>query len=152
MEIDSREIITGIRKGIYKYLGHGSGRMVFDLNNGNIVKIAFHNRGIAQNRAEHIISSSDAGELFAKVLSASKNYMFLIMEKAEKIRDMSFVWNYFNVENNSQFKEKPELKEISCKYSLLLYDLNRHVNWGKKDGKPVIIDYGYTKNVKRRFY
>lgn len=152
MEVDSREIITGIRKGIYKYLGHGSGRVVFDLNNGNIVKMAIHNRGMAQNQVEHRISCSDTSELFAKVLSASENYMFLIMEKAEKIRDMSYVWNYFDVENNRQLKEKLELEGIADKYNLILSDLKRHVNWGKRGGKAVIIDYGFTKNVRRRFY
>lgn len=152
MEVDFQQIVSNIRKRTYKYLGSGSGRVVFDLANGTVIKAARNNKGIAQNHDEYQISSVDSSSLFAKVLCVSDNYRFLIMEKANRINDISYVWKYFNVVNNKELRAKEELKEIADKHNLLLSDFGRSENWGEIKGKPVIIDYGFTKKVKKAFY
>jgi hypothetical protein len=74
------------------------------------------------------------------------------MEKAIKIKDIFYVWKYFNVKNNKELYQVKELQNISSIYGLLLIDLRRPVNWGMLNGRPVIIDYGYTNEVRRRYY
>lgn len=152
MEVSFRQIAQKIRWRRYKFLGAGSGRAVFDLGDGTVVKVARNIRGIAQNRAEYEIALTADNDLFAKVLHISKSYTFLIMEKAERIKDISEVWEYFGVSSNEELKANEKLKEISAKYGLLLWEFGRSVNWGEANGRPVIIDYGFTTIVRRRFY
>ena len=51
-----------------------------------------------------------------------------------------------------EFFNLPELKKLKSNYNLLLNDLNKKSSWGIIDGKPVIIDYGFTKRIKERYY
>lgn len=150
--VDYNEISLNIRRGAYKCIGMGSGRMVFDLDNGYVVKVARNQKGIGQNKAEYKIALTDDSGLFAKISSVSKRFGMLIMNKADKIKDISYVWNYFNVKNNHELFKLKKLQDISSRHDLLLWDFGRSVNWGQIDGKPVIIDYGYTREVRRRFY
>lgn len=45
-----------------------------------------------------------------------------------------------------------QIKSISQNYNLLLSDLNRQSSWGVINGRPVIIDYGFTREVKEKYY
>jgi len=137
---------------VYRYIGSGSGRKVFDLGNGYVVKVAKNMAGIAQNRVEHQISLRDNSNLFAKVIEVSGDFQFLIMEKADRINNFSHVLKYFNVSNNRELVRLKEMQTIQWKYNLLLADLCRNSSWGIIDGVPVIIDYGFTAQVQRRYY
>lgn len=152
MEVDFSQIAFDIKNQAYKCIGAGTGRLVFDFGNGCVIKVARNTRGIAQNKAECKISSVADSSLLARVLNVSEDFRFLIMEKADNIEDISYVWNFFNVRNNDEFNQIQELKDICSKYNLLFWDLGRPVNWGKINGKPVVIDYGYTENVESQFY
>ena len=152
MGVDFAHIDLEIRKKTYKYIGFGSGRIVFDLGNGYVVKAAKNKKGLAQNKAEYEIGLINRSDIFAKVLQASEDYKFLIMEKAEKINSITEVWKCYNVKSNREFFQLKEIKDISLKYALLLPDLSRSANWGKINGRPVIIDYGFTKIVRKRYY
>ncbi len=151
-KIDFNQISLNIKRRYYKFIGIGSGRIVYDLENGYVVKVAKNNKGIAQNKAEYKISLSDNTNLFAKILGASENFKYLVMEKAVRIKDIYYVCKYFNVRNNKELYQVKELQNISSKYGLLLGDLRRSVNWGLLNGRPVIIDYGYTDEVRKRYY
>ncbi|MDF2676204.1 MAG: hypothetical protein K0Q97_497 [Bacillota bacterium] len=151
-KIDFYQISLNIERRYYKFIGMGSGRIVYDLENGYVVKVAKNKKGIAQNKTEYKISLLDNTNLFAKVLDVSENFEYLIMEKAIKINDIYYVWKYFNVRSNKQLYRVKELQNISYRYGLLLIDLRRPVNWGLLNGRPVIIDYGYTEEVRRRYY
>ena len=63
-KIDFNEISLNIKRRYYKFIGIGSGRIVYDLENGYVVKIAKNNRGIAQNKTEYEISLSDNTNLY----------------------------------------------------------------------------------------
>ena len=152
MKYDFEQIGLNIRKKIYRYIGSGSGRYVFDLGDGFVVKAAKNRKGLAQNKAEYQIASIDDSHIFAKILQVSEDYQLLIMEKAEKVENISEVWNYFNVKSNNGFYQLKELKDISAKHHLILKDLSRPVNWGTINGRPVIIDYGFTRKVKKKYY
>ena len=100
----------------------------------------------------HHISEEDNSEILARVVQASKRYNFIIMRKAKKVRTIYDIWDYFNVKNRMEFFNLPELKKLKSNYNLLLNDLNKKSSWGIIDGKPVIIDYGFTKRIKERYY
>lgn len=136
----------------YPYIGSGSGRQVFDLGNGSVVKVARNAKGIAQNKAEYQISSTGNNALFAKVLQVSSDFQLLIMEKAVVLQHISPVWRYFHVHDNKELLQVRELREIARMHHLLLPDLRRHQNWGQLNGRPVIIDYGFTQKVRRKYY
>ncbi len=152
MSISYNEIISNIRQGKYKYIGEGSSRKVFDLNNGYVVKIAKNMAGIEQNKVEYIISNYDRSHLFAKVVQASSNYNFIIMRKARKINSIMDVCNYFNVSNKFKFFSLPQIRELKNKYDLILNDLTRESSWGIINGQVVIINYGYTYEIKKKYY
>lgn len=147
-----KAISRNIKRGNYRYIGKGSGRIVYDLGNGKVVKAAKNRRGIAQNIEEYNIALVDHSSLFARVIAVSDDYRFLIMEKANRIRDISFVWKYFHVGSNDELYQVNIIKDISEKYELLVRDLGRTVNWGQINGRPVVIDYGFTRQVRIRYY
>ena len=74
------------------------------------------------------------------------------MRKGDKVNSISQVWKYFNVKNKYQFLNLYEIRSISKKYTLVLSDLNKESSWGIIDGRLQIIDYGYTRVVKDRYY
>ena len=152
MLISYNSIMLNVKRGAYKYLGEGSSRKVYDLNNGHVVKIAKNMAGVEQNRIEYKISEEDNSEILARVVQASKRYNFIIMRKAKKVRNIYDIWDYFNVKNRMEFFNLPELKKLKSNYNLLLNYLNKKSSWGIIDGKPVIIDYGFTKRIKERYY
>ena len=45
-----------------------------------------------------------------------------------------------------------ELQDVCKKHNLEIKDFGRAVNWGEVNGKPIIIDYGFTQQVRRRYY
>jgi hypothetical protein len=146
------EIMIGIRRGYFKYIGSGSCREVFDLGNGYVVKVAKNRAGNAQNECEYNISYYDASGLFAKVIDASDNFGLLIMEKGDRIYSISEIFRYFNVRSKRELFRLRELRNISRNYDLILGDLDKISSWGMIDGRPVIIDYGFTGEVSERYY
>lgn len=145
-----KKISYNITNGLYNLIGKGSARSVYDLENGSVVKIARNIKGTAQNMVEYNIDLNDDTGLFADVKAVSEDFRYLVMDKAIIITDISYVWNYYNVRNNRELFQK--IGYISSKYNLMLHDLGRAVNWGQIDGRPVIIDYGFTRQVSRRYY
>jgi len=152
MVIAFNQIMLNITRGYYRYIGSGSGREVFDLGNGYVIKVAKNRAGIAQNKSEYKISYNDDSNLFAKVIQVSNDFNLLIMQKANKIYNISYVWNYFNVTSKRELFNLKELQNITRRYNLLLADLDRESSWGIINGRPVIIDYGFTRDVKERYY
>ncbi|WP_291651143.1 hypothetical protein [Clostridium sp.] len=140
------------RRMFYKYIGSGSSRRVFDLGNGYVMKVAKNLAGIAQNRVEYQISSMDSSDLFAKVMQVSSNFNYLVMQKADKINSITDILNYFNVRSIDELFSLREFQNIVYRYNLLRNDLCRISSWGIVKGEPVIIDYGFTSEVRERYY
>ena len=152
MIIAFNQIMLNIARGYYSYIGSGSGRKVFDMENGYVIKMAKNQAGIAQNKSEYIISANDHSNLFAKVVQASNDFKLLMMQKADKIYNISYVLKYFNVTSKRDLLNSKELQNIKRSYNLLLADLDRKSSWGIINGRPVIIDYGFTREVSERYY
>ncbi len=152
VDINFDLIILNIRKGKYRCIGSGSGRRVFDLENGYVIKVAKNRKGIAQNEAEYQIAMTNHSNIFAKITHVSEDFMLLIMEKAERLYHFSYVLKYFNVRSNRELFQIEEFRTILKKHNLLSVDLCKRVNWGVINNCPVIIDYGFTWRVKRKYY
>ncbi len=151
MDINFTTISNNIRAKVYPLIGSGSGRAVYDLDNGYVVKAARNRKGIEQNKAEYQISNMEDWKIFAKVLAHSEDFSLLIMEKARHIRSFSEVWNFYHVKNNRQLLSSNEFRAVLEKYDLLTADLYRLSSWGIINEKPVIIDYGFTKKVQELY-
>lgn len=152
MAFSFNQIMFNIQRGYYRYIGSGTGRSVFDLGNGYVIKVARNTAGIAQNLSECEISLNDHSNLFAKVVQVSNDFKLIIMQKADKLSNISYVWNYYNVKNKLELLSLPGIRNAIRKYNLLFGDLDRASSWGLINGRPVIIDYGFTREVKNGFY
>ena len=150
--IDFEQIMLNIRNRVYRCIGSGSGRLVFDMGNEYVVKVAKNRRGIAQNEAEYRIASLSDNKLLAKVQEVSADFRLLIMEKADTIQNILSVFEYLNVRSKIEFIQLEEIRDILYKHNLLLVDLYRPQNWGRINDRFVIIDYGYTQKVKNKYY
>mgnify|MGYP001434148079 CR=1 FL=1 len=152
MAIVFNQIMFNITQGYYRYIGSGSCRHVFDLGNGHVIKLAKNEAGIAQNKSEYEISAKDNSDLFAKVIQPSDEFSLLIMQKADKINNISYVCDYFNVTTKRELFKLKELQNIKMNYNLVLGDFYRKSSWGIINERPVIIDYGFTREIKERYY
>lgn len=152
MNIDFANIENKILRKEYKIIGKGSGRIVYDLENGYVVKVAINAKGFAQNHAEHYLYSDDKTGIFARILHVEENHKYIIMEKAEKIRNLSPVRNHFKVKSNKELFKIKTISDMQVKYNLNIADLRRSSSWGLINDIPVIIDYGLTRAVFDEHY
>ncbi len=152
MLFDLKQIRTEIAEGKYINIGNGSGRSVYDLGNGFVAKYARNIRGTAQNAAEFEIYISSKSNIFAKIEKVAADYSILIMQKAEPIVDIKCLLDYFKVKSKEELAKVFEINRISIKYRLITADLCKSGSWGLINNIPVLIDYGYTRWVYKRFY
>ena len=132
-------------------VGIGTGRVVYDLGNGYVVKKARNRKGLAQNRAEYQIATRSRSDLLADVISVSDDYIYLIMKKADKVTSFDLVRSYYKVKNLRELFGLDKFYQLIKNNGLLLPDLYQKTSWGIINGKPVPIDFGFTKDV-RRYY
>ncbi len=151
MLVDFDNISHDLNRNYYPLIGSGSGRNVYDLGNGYVVKKARNYKGIAQNKAENQIYNHSRSELFAGIIAVSDDYTYLVMEKAEAIRSMSDVWRYYHVSGAREFFRTKLFHSAADKYELLPNDLYRKTSWGIIRERPVVIDYGFTRET-RKYY
>lgn len=151
MHIEFEEIENNLKSGLYHRIGSGSGRDVYDLENGYVIKIARNKKGIAQNKAEHQISLKSKSELLAEILTVSNDYKYLIMIKAERVQFFSEIWNYFDVKSNRQLFQLTAFRDLIGNNELLIADLIRKSSWGLVQGRPVIVDFGFTRQVRKLY-
>lgn len=152
MDYSIPELIAEIKNGKYKLLGSGSCRNVYDLGNGYVLKTAKDIRGIYQNENEYRIYQSQKSGLFAKVVEVSQDNKCLIMQKAKRIKQINTVYHYYKVRNMNSLLGINNLKEDIMKNNLSKGDLIRASSWGIIDGVPVLIDYGLTRNIYKKYY
>jgi hypothetical protein len=152
MRIDFDHIRQKIDENKYPVIGYGTGRIVYDAENSYVIKVARNDKGIAQNKAEQRIASLDQNSVFAKIIAVSDDSKYLIMEKAEKINSISEVWKHYQVRNNRELFQLEQFRGMMSTYGLLYADLYRKDSWGLIEGRPVIIDYGFTKETRKYYF
>ncbi|WP_216828332.1 hypothetical protein [Alkalihalobacterium elongatum] len=127
-------IAKKILKLQYKIIGHGYHRIVYDLENGSVLKVATSINGINSNITEHHIYTQSPPHLL-KYLSPVKafGYGWLVMEKnTEKIQD-----------DNGTYKNKlTVLRESFIREGIIPKDLKRGNLALSYEGEIIVIDYG----------
>jgi hypothetical protein len=152
MRPDLDDLLSCVRENKYGYIGSGSGRHVFDLGNGYVIKAARNRKGYAQNKAEYRIAADSKSPLFAAIVQVSPDYGYLVMEKAKRAVSMDEVYRYFKVKDNKEFSRILELRKLCDTYDLVFADLRRASSWGWVNDRLVIIDYGFTLSVRSKYY
>jgi hypothetical protein len=158
-----------------KHLSSGSSRVVFDLQNNNILKLASNEKGLAQNEAES--SVKEDCKYINPVVKAAKNKAWVICPKGDKITEREFFdltdisfkdfgecLKYIVYEDSSK-KEKPkdfdklkknkivkEVSEIASKYKLVIGDVARISSWKVIDGVPTLVDLGLNESIYKEYY
>lgn len=150
-----------------KKLSSGSDRVVFDLGDGKVLKVANTARGLAQNMQEGDPELIDKG-LLPQVYETGLNYV--VVEKLEVLGGKTKVPVY-DINTGKQYDTEdadvmiqeltpygqadfdtrnPDLIEVLKSYGLqdflnydiIFGDLTNIENWGIKGGKPVHLDAG----------
>jgi hypothetical protein len=160
-----------------KHLSSGSSRLVYLTPEKTILKLAKNDKGIAQNKAE--ANPKMKSKFLNEVIACAKDYSWMETHYLDKITTKQFEkmtglkfddfgecirYGLKNVSGNTD-KEKPknldkvekseiykEMKKIGDKFKLMPGDLARISSWGTKDGRPILIDAGLTKDVFAEFY
>ncbi len=160
-----------------KHLSSGSSRIVYLTPEKTILKLAKNDRGIAQNKVES--NSKMKSKYLNKVLRKASNHAWIevsflkkiTVKQFEKMTDLDFddfgeAINYGlkSVSGSKDMKEPDNFDEVSKssiykdlvavgkKFKLMPGDIARISSWGTKDGLPVLIDAGLTKDVFEEYY
>lgn len=152
MQPNYEQIVREIRQGKYWKLGEGSGRKVYDMGNGCVIKYAKNHKGYAQNKQEYDIFHIRQDVILAAVFAMSADGRILIMEKAKPYRSSALLYQYYHVSGRREFLALPEIKRLMKEYYLLGADLAKTSSWGEARGRTVLIDYGFTRQVRHRHY
>ncbi|MBE5961852.1 MAG: hypothetical protein E7256_10830 [Lachnospiraceae bacterium] len=151
-----QESIAVIRRrldrGEYPTLGTGSGRIVYDLNNGYVAKVAKNEKGFAQNKVEYRIYMSSENPLLAEIVYCTSDYKIVIMRKAKKIADFDFILDYFEVDRIKDLAYVDEVYDLIENYNLIFADFEKTTSWGIIKNRPAIVDYGFTRQVRLKYY
>lgn len=160
-----------------KHLSSGSSRIVYLTPSKTILKMAKNDKGIAQNKAE--ANPEMKSKYLNPIISCAKNHAWLETHYLDKINEGEFEkmtglkfgdfgdslrYGLKDVSGNKDI-EKPEnfekvaksdiykeLRDIGEKFKLLPGDIARISSWGTKDGRPVLIDAGLTRDIFDEFY
>ena len=161
------------------HLSSGSSRLTYLTDNKTVIKLAKNERGEAQNAAEVKASSTFDSKYLNKVLSSSKNHVWIEVPFVEKITEKDFKdmvgidfedfgealrFSLKKISGNTD-KKKPrgydevsqsdlfkEMNKIGKALDLMPGDLARISSWGHKGDVPVLIDSGLTLTVFNDFY
>lgn len=160
-----------------EHLSSGSARIVYLTPGKTIVKLAKNDKGIAQNQAE--ANPKMKSKYLNPIISCAKNHAWCETHYLDKITEKDFLkmtgldfedfglairYGLKKVSGNTD-KDKPknfdkvsesdiykEMKDIGEKFKLLPGDMARISSWGTKDGKPILIDAGLTRDIFDEFY
>ncbi len=76
-----------------QFLGRGSARIVFKIDDGTALKLAWNKKGVAQNQTEAQVNDDyymGMYSMFPKVYEVGENYMWIEMELARKAKPNDF--------------------------------------------------------------
>lgn len=162
-------------------IGEGQGRAVYKLGGNQVLKVAKNAGGVGQNQAEATVCAGegDTANLFPKVFEKGTGFLWLVMEEAAAMDPESFkrltgmAWekfqsglkgafenkarnvNEFDKQNFIDCSRNPFFIKIvrvikDCKYEP--GDIAKLDSWGIINGKPVILDSGFTEAVNKAYY
>lgn len=132
----------------YKYISKGSARRVYHYSDTLVLKLAYNEKGIAQNQAEVDIWRY-AFPNQRKVLAAIVDYCpygtWVLQKKIiKKLRP------YYNPSRNFLKKKKAIFQSLSS--DLDLHEGDNKKSLGTSSKGIVLFDYGFTKSVVKNYY
>lgn len=162
-------------------IASGSARIIYEIDEYTVLKLAKNRKGIAQNKVEADIGTEDYFEdILARVLEADEKERWIVMERAKKIskgkfkslmdgidmRDFQYYlrkktefdrYDFFDVNPDAEEKlDENEfaqsLVELIENYDLHVGDFGRPSSFGEIKGRLVLTDYGLNKQVYRQYY
>jgi len=150
-------------------LGEGSSRIAYSLTSNKVLKIALNEKGIDQNIAElDVFTNPLTKPMVAKIQDYDSGYRWLIADsvrilntEAEFEKEAGINFENFVQEVKKAILEKSETTTDLAKNTvntienseLMLGDVVRIEHWGKSsDGRVVLLDYGFTKEVWKAHY
>lgn len=167
-------------KSKLKKLGEGSSRVVFELPDNKVLKLAKNKSGIDQNMADGDYGKhSMYPDLIPEVFDNDEDGYWIIVKAAQKITEKEFenltkinfktfertineYYLYLNGKRNKLSDETQKLVDdneffqtvsnLMGNFDLLPGDLGKINSWGKINNNPVIIDTGLTEEVFRTHY
>lgn len=167
--LDNIEFMRGYADSFLQVLGEGSSRVAYALSSNKVLKIALNGKGVDQNIAELDVFTNPATKpMVAKVQDYDPEYRWIIAdsvrifnseEEFEKETGVNFKEFVEDIKQSLIRKQQPEsdlavstLKTIMSS-NLMLGDVARIEHWGKSsDGRVVLLDYGFTKEVWQLHY
>lgn len=150
--------------GHFSRVGQGSGRRVFALNDGFVLKVARNKKGIAQNRLEwQVCQDGEPREFLAQVVAAHPAGHWIIQERVSPLDlDQFEDWlrhdagNFFfclrfgsHTWKNAFFLKLTRFIE---RFDMDPFDISEESSWGMRNGKPVICDFGLNKTIAQKYY
>ena len=139
-------------------IGTGTSRDVYRLNNRQVIKVAKHDYGYAQNASEcDVFNAYGSLGFLNEVTKNADSYLWVIQPLAEPLSDhdecLSKIVDMVEhierskeyVANDAYFKMVYDfLVETEWKY---LYDIKKQDSWGRVNGELKLIDYGMNNEA-----
>jgi hypothetical protein len=150
-------------------LGQGSSRAAYILSSSKVLKIAVNKKGVAQNKTEmDVFTNPQTKPMISKIVDYDPEYTWLLadsvrefkserdFEVAAKIRFGDFIDEVRSVKaGKSETNNQLVMNTVNTMNStdLLIGDIAIVEHWGKSaDGRVVLLDYGFTKEVWEKYY
>jgi hypothetical protein len=158
----------------FEKLGEGSSRAAYRLSEDLIIKIAINVRGLAQNLQE--MQRDIQTDCFNKVICADAHGKWLTMEWTDKLTDEEFKkitgftfkmfgsclsYCFDNETDDPEPRDYDEIKKLPLficlsqliiDESLLIGDINKLSSFGIKNGKILLRDGGFSKQIFHNYY
>lgn len=140
----------------YEYLGEGAGRIVYAINNRYVIKLSKSEGGDKQCEMEDYIYKN-APKYLKKCLCPVvwyKDDMVIMKRAASLIRNSEVreknVFRYLGISVQDPFYKK--INKLIDTFDLLYGDVKSMTSWGVLDGRLVLIDYGCTYDIYKRYF
>jgi hypothetical protein len=157
----------------FKRLNAGSSRIIFELPNNLVLKLAKNQKGILQNNMEDDEFLHQSW-IVNSPIKADSNHYWIIVPHAQKISKEDFnrltgmnwenycdylkAWknnNLSSIKLNSEYQNNEyflEIQDLVGSAGLATGDLCRLSSWGIINGKLQLIDAGLTHDIYTEYY
>ena len=150
-------------------LGQGSSRAAYIFSSSKVLKIAINKKGIAQNKTEmDVFTNPQTKPMISKIVDYDPEYTWLLADSVREFkseRDFEiaagisfddFIYDVKDVKAGRLETDNPlVMNTVNTINStdLLIGDIAIVEHWGKSaDGRVVLLDYGFTKEVWENYY
>jgi hypothetical protein len=159
----------------WKFLGEGSSRTAFEINDKLVIKVAHNDKGIAQNKVE--MDPKAQRSCTNPIIVADAEGKWIVIRNTEPLTEKEFkkmvgfgfesfmnaLFYKFNNESNKwnpphHYEEIEKNDLFNCIAELIFKtdqqcgDIDKISSWRKYDDQPILADYGLSRDVYRSYY